>query len=145
MAETVRETIEKLRAKILYHAKKDYVDDAPEISDYDYDMMYAELLRLEAEHPELDDPASPSHRVGGKPLEKFGKVIHAVQMNSLSDVFSFEELDEFLDRVKETVKNPVYSVEPKIDGLSVSLTPATMPPTLSMPPPISLIRKRSSS
>ena len=121
MAETVRETIEKLRAKILYHAKKYYVDDAPEISDYDYDMMYAELLRLEAEHPELDDPASPSHRVGGKPLEKFGKVIHTVQMNSLSDVFSFEELDEFLDRVKETIKNPVYSVEPKIDGLSVSL------------------------
>ena len=121
MPDTVLETIEKLRAKLLYHAKKYYVDDAPEISDYDYDMMYAELLRLEAEHPEYDDPASPTHRVGGKPLEKFGKVTHTVQMNSLSDVFSFEELDEFLDRVKETVQNPVYSVEPKIDGLSVSL------------------------
>ena len=121
MSESIRQTIEKLRAKILYHAKKYYVEDAPEISDYDYDMMYAELLRLEAEHPELDDPASPTHRVGGKPLEKFGKVVHAVQMNSLSDVFSFEELEEFLDRVKETVREPLYSVEPKIDGLSVSL------------------------
>lgn len=121
MPEITREYLEKLRAKILYHAKKYYVDDAPEISDYDYDMLYAELLRIEAEHPEWDDPASPSHRVGGKPLEKFGKVTHAVQMNSLSDVFSFEELREFLDRVRETVPNPVYSVEPKIDGLSVSL------------------------
>ena len=121
MADPILETIEKLRAKLLYHAKKYYVDDAPEISDYDYDMMYAELLRLEAEHPEYDDPASPTHRVGGKPLEKFGKVTHTVQMNSLSDVFSFEELEEFLSRVAETVPNPVYSVEPKIDGLSVSL------------------------
>ncbi len=121
MPDSVLETIEKLRAKLLYHAKKYYVDDAPEISDYDYDMMYAELLRLEAEHPEFDDPASPTHRVGGKPLDKFGKVTHTVQMNSLSDVFSFEELDEFLNRVAEIVKAPVYSVEPKIDGLSVSL------------------------
>ncbi len=121
MTETILETIEKLRAKILYHAKKYYVEDAPEISDYDYDMMYAELLRLESEHPEYDDPASPTHRVGGKPLEKFGKVVHHVQMNSLSDVFSFEELEEFLDRVHEIIKKPVYSVEPKIDGLSVSL------------------------
>lgn len=121
MSESVLETIEKLRAKILYHAKKYYVEDAPEISDYDYDMMYAELLRLEGEHPEFDDPASPTHRVGGKPLEKFGKVVHAVQMNSLSDVFSFGELEEFLERVRETVEKPLYSVEPKIDGLSVSL------------------------
>lgn len=121
MADSVLETIEKLRAKLLYHAKKYYVDDAPEISDYDYDMLYAELLRLEAEHPEYDDPASPTHRVGGKALDKFGKVTHTVQMNSLSDVFSFEELNEFLARVAETVKEPVYSVEPKIDGLSVSL------------------------
>ncbi|MBE6529549.1 MAG: NAD-dependent DNA ligase LigA [Ruminococcaceae bacterium] len=121
MPDSVLETIEKLRAKLLYHAKKYYVDDAPEISDYDYDMMYAELLRMEAEHPEYDDPTSPTHRVGGKPLDKFGKVTHTVQMNSLSDVFSFEELNEFLNRVSETIPNPVYSVEPKIDGLSVSL------------------------
>ena len=117
----VEEKLRALRAKLLYHAKRYYVDDDPEISDYEYDMMYAELLKLEAEHPEFFDPSSPSQRVGGKPLDKFEKVTHTVQMNSLSDVFSFEELREFLDRVAETVPNAEYSVEPKIDGLSVSL------------------------
>ena len=117
----IKEKIEKLRRQVLYHAKRYYVDDDPEISDYDYDMMYAELLRLESEHPEFFDPASPTQRVGGKPLDKFEKVTHAVQMNSLSDVFSFEELSDFLARVRLAVDAPVYSVEPKIDGLSVSL------------------------
>ena len=117
----ISERIQKLRAQLTYHAKRYYVDDDPEISDYEYDMMYAELLKLEAEHPELFDPASPTQRVGGKPLDKFEKVTHAVQMNSLSDVFSFEELNEFLERVAATVGQPRYSVEPKIDGLSVSL------------------------
>ena len=117
----VEEKLRVLRAKLLYHAKRYYVDDDPEISDYEYDMMYAELLKLEAEHPEFFDPSSPSQRVGGKPLDKFEKVTHAVQMNSLSDVFSFDELREFLERVAGTVPNAVYSIEPKIDGLSVSL------------------------
>ena len=116
--------ITRLRARILYHAKKYYVDDDPEISDFEYDRMYAELVRLEEEHPELDDPASPTRRVGGKPLDKFDKVTHTVQMNSLSDVFSYDELRDFLDRVQKTLGENVkvlYSVEPKIDGLSVSL------------------------
>ncbi len=117
----IEERIQKLRRQVLYHAKRYYVDDDPEISDYDYDMLYAELLRLESEHPEYFDPASPTQRVGGKPLDKFEKVTHMVQMNSLSDVFSFEELEDFLARVSLTVAHPVYSVEPKIDGLSVSL------------------------
>ena len=117
----VEEKLRALRAKLLYHAKRYYVDDDPEISDYEYDMMYAELLKLEAEHPEFFDPSSPSQRVGGKPLDKFDKVTHTVQMNSLSDVFSFDELRDFLNRVAETVPNAVYSIEPKIDGLSVSL------------------------
>ena len=117
----VEEKLRVLRAKLLYHAKRYYVDDDPEISDYEYDMMYAELLKLEAEHPEFFDPSSPSQRVGGKPLDKFEKVTHAVQMNSLSDVFSFDELREFLERVAGIVPNAVYSIEPKIDGLSVSL------------------------
>ncbi len=117
----IEQQLRDLRKKLLYHAKRYYVDDDPEISDYEYDMMYAELLRLEAEHPECFDPESPSQRVGGKPLDKFEKVTHTVQMNSLSDVFSFEELDEFLSRVSQTVPDAVYSVEPKIDGLSVSL------------------------
>ena len=117
----VEEKLRVLRAKLLYHAKRYYVDDDPEISDYEYDMMYAELLKLEAEHPEFFDPSSPSQRVGGRPLDKFEKVTHTVQMNSLSDVFSFDELREFLNRVAETVPNAPYSIEPKIDGLSVSL------------------------
>ena len=117
----VEQQLKELRAKLLYHAKRYYVDDDPEISDYEYDMMYAQLLKLEAEHPEFFDPSSPSQRVGGKALDKFEKVTHTVQMNSLSDVFSFDELREFLDRVATTVPSAVYSVEPKIDGLSVSL------------------------
>lgn len=117
----IAERIQKLRAKLLYHAKRYYVDDDPEISDYDYDMMYAELVRLESEHPEYFDPSSPTQRVGGKALDKFEKVTHTVQMNSLSDVFSYDELRDFVSRVEETVENPVWSVEPKIDGLSVSL------------------------
>ena len=110
--EEIKAQLEHLRAKLRYHAKKYYVDDAPEISDFEYDKMYAELLRLEAEYPEFDDPDSPTKRVGGKPLDQFEKVTHTVQMNSLSDVFSFEGLREFLERVGQTVKKPTYSVEP---------------------------------
>ena len=117
----VEKRISRLREKILYHAKRYYVDDDPEISDFEYDRMYAELKRLEEENPDLFDPASPTQRVGGKALDKFEKVTHTVQMNSLADVFSFEELSDFLVRVEETIPKPVYSVEPKIDGLSVSL------------------------
>ncbi len=120
--EKIRERIEELRKSLSYHAKRYYVYDSPEISDYQYDMMYAELLRLEGEHPEFFSPDSPTQRVGGKPLDKFDKVTHTVGMNSLSDVFSYDELREFLDRVGSEIKSPVYSVEPKIDGLSVSLT-----------------------
>lgn len=116
-----KERIRTLRKQLLYHAKRYYVDDDPEISDYDYDMMYAELVRLEAEHPDLFDLESPTQRVGGKPLDKFEKVTHRVRMDSLTDVFSFEELSEFLRRMRQTVQAPSYSVETKIDGLSVSL------------------------
>ena len=122
--EALEKYLGELRATLLYHAKRYYVDDDPEISDFEYDRMYAELLKLEEAHPELDDPASPSKRIGGAPLDKFEKVTHSVTMNSLSDVFSFDELREFLSRVEGTLgedAHPVYSVEPKIDGLSVSL------------------------
>ena len=113
--------IVKLREELTHHAKLYYVYDAPVISDYDYDMMFAELKRLEAENPEFFDPASPTQRVGGKPLDKFNKVTHTARMDSLADVFSFDELRDFLNRVSQSVAAPVYSVEPKIDGLSVSL------------------------
>ncbi len=117
----IKEKIQKLREELTYHAKLYYVYDAPEISDYEYDMMYAELLRLEDENPEFFDPSSPSQRVGGAPLDKFSKVTHTVRMDSLSDVFSFEELYGFTSSVSQTLPDCVYSVEPKIDGLSVSL------------------------
>ena len=84
--------------------------------------MYAELKSLEEAHPEIFDPASPTQRVGGQALEKFEKVTHGVKMDSLTDVFSFEELSSFVNRVRgELDKNVEFSVEPKIDGLSVSL------------------------
>ena len=119
--ENVEQYIKELREKLLYHAKLYYVEDAPVISDYEYDRMYAELKALEEAHPEFFDAASPTQRVGGKPLDKFEKVTHTVRMDSLDDVFSFEELKEFLDRVAQTVPEASFSVEPKIDGLSVSL------------------------
>ncbi|MBP5271318.1 MAG: NAD-dependent DNA ligase LigA [Clostridia bacterium] len=118
---TDKERIESLRRTIAYHAKKYYVDDAPEISDYEYDMLFRELQTLEAEHPEYADPASPTQRVGGAPLDRFEKVTHEVRMDSLSDVFSIAELDEFLSRVASQLPGAAFSVEPKIDGLSCSL------------------------
>lgn len=127
MSEILNE-IKKLRETLTYHAKRYYVYDDPEISDYEYDMMYARLLKLENEHPEYYDASSPTQRVGGKALDKFDKVSHTTIMNSLSDVFSFDEINEFLLRVGESLKNSgatkeaEFSVEPKIDGLSVALT-----------------------
>lgn len=121
MNETVKSKIQDLRSRLRYHAERYYVYDSPEISDYEYDMLFAELKKLEESYPEFDDPASPTHRVGGKALEKFEKVVHTVRMDSLSDVFSFDEVTEFCLRMAEEVSTPVYSVEPKIDGLSVAL------------------------
>ena len=123
---SVKKELERLRREVAYHAKKYYVDDAPEISDYDYDMLYRRREELEAAHPEFFDPSSPTQRVGGSPLERFEKVTHRVPLNSLADVFSFEELAAYLDgaepRLAEAGIKPEWSVEPKIDGLSVALT-----------------------
>ena len=110
-----------LRRELEYHAKLYYVYDAPVISDYEYDKLYYELVHLEEDYPELDDPASPTHRVGGKALDKFDKVTHTARMDSLSDVFSYDELGDFVHRVHEVIPDAPFSVEPKIDGLSVSL------------------------
>ena len=111
----------ELRKELDYHARLYYVEDAPVISDYEYDKLYYELVHLEEDYPELDDPASPTHRVGGKALDKFDKVTHTARMDSLSDVFSYDELGDFVRRVHETLPDAPFSVEPKIDGLSVSL------------------------
>lgn len=120
--EDIKKEIEELREKLSHYAKMYYVYDISEISDFEYDAMFRKLQELERQYPQFDDINSPTKRVGGRVLDKFEKVTHAVQMGSLSDVFSFEELNDFLVRMKESVQNPVYSVEPKIDGLSVSLT-----------------------
>ncbi len=118
----IKAEIQKLRRELEHHARLYYVYDAPEISDYDYDMMYRRLLVLEAEHPEYFDPASPTQRVGGRPLDKFDKVTHSRRMDSLTDVFSFDELSDFIQKSNQILPDAVWSVEPKIDGLSVALT-----------------------
>lgn len=118
----IEKRIEELRRVIEYHNYKYYVEDNPEITDYEYDKLYRELETLEAARPDLVTPTSPTQRVGGKPLESFDKVVHAVQMQSLQDVFSLEELYAFNQRVRDAVGfQPEYVVEKKIDGLSVSL------------------------
>ncbi len=121
MSQDLSLRVAELRRQLEHHAKLYYVYDAPEISDYEYDRLYYELVHIEEEHPELDDPASPTHRVGGKALDKFEKVTHTARMDSLTDVFSFDELKDFLHRIHELLPEAAYSVEPKIDGLSVSL------------------------
>ncbi|MBR3879476.1 MAG: NAD-dependent DNA ligase LigA [Clostridia bacterium] len=115
------EKIKKLRRELTHHAKLYYVYDSPEISDYEYDMMFAELKGLEGENPEFFDPESPTVRVGGQALDKFNKVTHTARMDSLADVFSYDELKDFIFGVNKIVPDTPWSVEPKIDGLSVSL------------------------
>ncbi len=111
-----------LREKIDRAAKLYYIDDNPEISDYEYDTLFKRLTELEAEFPQIITTDSPTQRVGGKALDKFEKVTHAVRMGSLSDVFSFEETEDFLAKTADVIGRDVcFSVEPKIDGLSVSL------------------------
>lgn len=117
-----KEQIEQLRKEIEYHNKLYYVDDAPVISDYDYDMLMVRLTKLEEEHPELVTPTSPTQRVGGKALSQFTPVKHQVPLESLSDVFSFDELAAFGERMDQSLgSSREFCVEPKIDGLSMSL------------------------
>lgn len=98
-----------------------YLYDNPIVSDYEFDMLMQELKALEAEYPELVLPTSPTQRVGGYAMNTFEKVEHTVQMASLQDVFSFEEVRSFVEKCIATLDSPEFSVEPKIDGLSVSL------------------------
>lgn len=120
--EQAEKEIKTLSEQILYHREKYYLNDAPEISDADFDKLLVRLNELEAAFPALKKPDSPSLRVGGYVAEKFEKVTHAVPLKSLNDVFSFEELDAYLQKTDETLGYPAaYAVEYKIDGLSVSL------------------------
>ena len=118
----VQTEIDKLRRELEYHSRLYYVEDAPVISDYEFDMLMQRLKTLEAEHPELITPDSPTQRVGGQALSKFEQVQHQVPLESLTDVFSLDELYAFGERMDALIAAPhSYTVEPKIDGLSMSL------------------------
>lgn len=117
----IEKKIEELRKTLRYHSDRYYNDDAPEIEDYEYDMMMRELKKLEEKYPEYDAPDSPTKKVGGVADNSFESVTHSVRMESLQDAFSKDELREFSNRVEDTVSDVNYVVEPKIDGLSVSL------------------------
>lgn len=121
MEKNVIDRVKKLREEIERHNHSYYVLDNPTVDDYTYDMLMQELKGLEEQYPELADKNSPTQRVGGEALNLFEKVEHRVQMGSLQDVFSFEQVKAFTDRCEEASAKPVYVVEPKIDGLSVSL------------------------
>ena len=118
----VQKEILQLRKEINHHSKLYYVYDAPVISDYDFDMLMQRLKTLEAEHPELVTPDSPTQRVGGQALSQFTPVHHQVPLESLTDVFSYDELFAFGERMDSLIAEAHdYTVEPKIDGLSMSL------------------------
>lgn len=118
--------IKELREQVEYHAKRYYDEDKPEISDFEYDMMMLELRTLESQYPELITKTSLTQKVGGTVKEGFQKVEHEVPLQSLQDVFNFEEIEAFEERVKKQanengIENPKYVVETKIDGLSAAL------------------------
>ena len=123
---------EELRRLLRYHNDRYYRDDAPEITDAEYDAMFRELQRLEEAHPELSDPDSPTRRVGAEPVAAFGTVVRDVPMLSLQNAFSEEELQDFDVRVRrflagrgvpaDVLDRSGYVAEVKIDGLAVELT-----------------------
>lgn len=118
---TAQQKINELTELINKYTYQYYVLDQSEISDYDFDMLMQELKNLESQFPELVKPDSPTQRVGGIASGRFEKVQHAVQMASLQDVFSLEQVGSFTEKCREELDSPEFSVEPKIDGLSVSL------------------------
>lgn len=124
MAADPQKELERLRREIEHHNRQYHQLDQPEITDQDFDRLFARLLELEAQHPELVTPDSPSQRVGSAPLSGFAQVTHAVPMLSLDKVFDEEDLKRFEERCKKRLgieTGLVYSCEPKIDGVAVSL------------------------
>ena len=120
-AAEAKSRIDELCDRLNFYSYRYYVDNESDISDYEYDMLQRELKSLEAQYPEFLRPDSPTQRVGGEAQSVFTPVSHEVRMESLQDAFDFEEIDDFDRRVSETVPAYSYVVEPKIDGLSVSL------------------------
>lgn len=121
-----KERIEELRTQVEYHAKKYYDEDKPEISDFEYDMLMVELRNLEKEFPEFSSKESLTQKVGGNVKEGFQKVTHEVPLQSLQDVFSIEEVKDYIEKIEQkaeenNIKQVTYVVETKIDGLSAAL------------------------
>ncbi len=122
MEKDIKQEIESLRKLINYHNDRYYNQDNPEISDYEYDQLSLRLRKLEAEHPEYSDEASPTKVIGAKAKREAGVLVrHNVPMLSLQDVFSREEVEDFVERILKERKDTVFVVERKIDGLSVAL------------------------
>lgn len=120
--ENIKQQLNELKQKILYHNDLYYNQDNPEIEDAEYDKMMRELKKIEKEHPELITPDSPTQKVGGTAKREAGVLIkHDVPMLSLQDVFSHEEVDTFVDNMQAELDNPEFVVEEKIDGLSLAL------------------------
>jgi len=115
--------IKKLREEIKYHEKKYYVDNDPQISDYEFDLLVKELEKLESQFPELITPESPTQRVGEQPIEGFASIAHRTPMLSLDNCYSVEELREFEERIKRLLPSQKieYVAELKIDGLGISV------------------------
>ncbi len=117
----IQQEMQRLTQQLIYHARRYYNEDAPEISDYEYDRMQAHLRELEAQYPQYASPDSPTMRVIGTVLDGFAEVQHPYPMESLQDVFSMEEVYAFDRRMKEQFGKVEYTAELKIDGLSVCL------------------------
>ena len=117
----VKMRMDELIEKINKASYEYYALDAPTITDQEYDDYYMELLAIEKKHPELKREDSPTNKVGGKVLDKFEKVTHATPMLSFDDIFNEEEIISFDERIRKVVDKPVYTLEPKMDGLSGSL------------------------
>lgn len=118
----IQQKIEELRRQLEYHTHKYYVENAPEISDYDFDMMLRQLQELEKEHPEFADPNSPTVRVGSDLTSNFETVKHRFPMLSLGNTYSLDELHEFIDRIEKEVGTTEFVCELKFDGTAISLT-----------------------
>ena len=124
MSVSVRSEMERLRAEIERHNRLYYVDAAPEIGDYEYDQLMRQLQQLEQEHPEYDSPDSPTHKVGGRPIEGFQTVAHRVPMLSIDNVYDEKELREFDSRLRKLLQPGEtigYTVEYKIDGVALAI------------------------
>ena len=122
---SAEERIAELKKTLEYHIDRYYNQDSPEISDFEYDMMMQELKNLEKEHPELVTPDSPTQRVGGTAKREAGVLVrHNVPMLSLQDVFSKEEVFNFVEEMQKQLDHPEFVVEYKIDGLSIAQPPS---------------------